>query len=271
MGEVLVSQPTDPTDNEDYWYPVDTTELTPRLDLAPELEALLDEKGEDSAEDPPWRKHFAQLDADDQREVVSYCQELDCLHQEFRFILAEMDQSVQALYSDSLHLKRLSLIYHTDNFYLRVHAYRERVFRLINHFFGLKVSGRQLTNNSVLEKLRGLGRPELVGLLGELERDRMFSRAMWLRNRLAHGPAERDWRGHWPSLEARARIDDVFFGRSEISALDRVTDLDRAHDAKQESLGALRDRLEKFRNELVAMLQSLAYQEQRRADPRSDE
>jgi hypothetical protein len=40
---------------------------------------------------------------------------------------------VAVLYSRSFHLKRFAIICHSDNFVFRVHAYREKTFKLVNH------------------------------------------------------------------------------------------------------------------------------------------
>jgi hypothetical protein len=69
----------------------------------------------------------------------------------------------------------------------------------------------------------------------------------------------RDWPGHWPSLEARARIDDVIFYTDKFDAWDRTTDWDRAHESKQEELGNLYKRIEQFRDELLSTLRILDY------------
>jgi HEPN superfamily protein len=240
-------------------YPGYTSQLTPVLDLPPQVEALVFE-GEGQRLSEPCRAHFSQLDVDDQQQVIAYCMELDCLHQEFGFILEEMDESVKVLYPNSLYLKRMALIYHTDNFYFRVPAYREKVFKLVNHFLDLKIpENENKFNNEVSAHIVRLKLTQLSKLLSQFDRDRMFSRAMWLRNRIVHDLARRDWPGHWPSLEARARIDDVIFYTDKFDAWDRTTDWDRAHESKQEELGNLYKRIEQFRDELLSTLRILDY------------
>lgn len=240
-------------------YPDYTSQLTPVLDLSPQVEAILFE-GERQLLSLPWRVHFSRLSMHDQQQVIAYCMELDCLHQEFGFILEEMDQSVKVLYPDSLYLKRMALIYHTDNFYFRVPAYREKVFKLVNQFLYLKIPDNERKfNNEVTAHIARLNLTQLSKLLSQFDQDPMFSKAMWLRNRIVHDLARRDWPGNWPSLETRARIDDVIFYTDKIDTWDRTSDWDRAHESKQEDLGNLYKRIEKFRDELLSTLRILDY------------
>jgi hypothetical protein len=92
--------------------------------------------------DPATYRRLSELDDKDRQAFVRYCEELDCLHEDFTFILFDLDFSVSGRYQDNLDLKRLALVYHEDNFYFRVHAYREKLFRLINHGFALTIPDR---------------------------------------------------------------------------------------------------------------------------------
>src|SRR5207249_5148787 len=147
---------------------------------------------------------------------------------------------------DKLNLKRLALTYHIDNFHLRVHAYGEKVFRLINHFLPLNVDPA-LTGGfkrDVLEALRTRGASEVVSLLKEFQA--VFQHEVEMRHLLVHRPARRDW----PTLEALRRVEDHFYAKSEVYKLDRVTDLDRKHRQEQEALGQVRARRAAFRERL---------------------
>ena len=138
--------------------PLYTTNLTPRLDVPEEVWRIVFE-GEEMPRPTAHRGHYERLDADDRKAVVAYCEELDCLHEDLQFILEELDQSVKTLYANSLHLKRLAIVYHLDNFYFRVHAYREKVFKLVNHFLSLQVQDDEAGfNGRLLSTLRLTGR-----------------------------------------------------------------------------------------------------------------
>ena len=134
-----------------------TAGLTPRLDVSDEVWRIL---FEDEPEPPKChvRVQFERLDEADRKAVIAYCEELD-------FILFELDQAVIALYRDSLHLKRLAIICYSDSFHFRVHAYREKAFKLVNHFLGLKLPEKEDFNEKLLKLLFATRRSELAQLL----------------------------------------------------------------------------------------------------------
>lgn len=198
---------------------------------------------------------FWKLENQDREGFASYAAELDCLHEDFDFILFELEGAVNHFYSDNLDLKRLALIYHEDNFYYRIHAYREKLFKLINHALGLKLrdDSRAVSfNKEVLERLQDTGFVEIAELLENLPRDRIFSKFIARRNRLSHGLAERE-KG-WATITTERRIEDRIDVTSDVDQIDRVTDLDRLHKQKQSELGDVCERLARFRRELVAAL-----------------
>lgn len=186
-----------------------TAELTPRTDVPEEIARILD----DDEPRPRVRVHFDRLDAEDRKGVVAYCEELDCLHEDLGFIIAELDQAVAVLYSRSLHLKRLAIICHSDNFVFRVHAYREKAFKLVDHFLGLKLpekGGKEKNsagdqspgfNERLLKLLRATRRQDLVELLEAFRRDKALNAAIQFRHLAAHTRAHREW----PTISAGRR------------------------------------------------------------------
>lgn len=60
--------------------------------------------------------------------LSEYCLERDAMHEDLDFLLYEMDLSVTRLHETALDDRRMALLYHMDNFTLRVAAYREKVF-----------------------------------------------------------------------------------------------------------------------------------------------
>lgn len=238
--------------------PVYTWELTPRI--SEEARALLVADGFEVGGEAPrsekTHQQFSQLDEDDRTAVVRYCEELDCLHEDLDFILFELDGSVRFFYQDKLDLKRLALIYHADNFYLRVHAYREKAFKLINHYLGLKIHDENQDskfNEIVLAEVHRRGHKEVEELLRNLCREGLFREAFRRRNHFVHRLAERDW----PMLAAGRRISDHAVSPSEVEEIDRVTNLDVLHMKKQEELGLICKRLARFRDDLVSALRSM--------------
>ncbi len=233
------------------WYPTYTMELTPRFDLPKEVEILLF-GNEASGSASGLRAHWSKLDKTDREAVVAYCEELDCLHDDLQFILEEMDQSIRILYAEHLNLKRLALVYHIDNFYFRIHTYREKVFRLVNHFCSLGLDAGGAFNRRVMVALRSRGLKSLMRVLSWFDRGRMLADAIDLRHLLVHAIARREW----PTMRTGRRLDDRMLAKGEIYVLDRVTDLDRLYESRQRKLGRIYSRLERFRTDVVAALKA---------------
>jgi hypothetical protein len=239
-----------------------TATLTPRTDISEELARILFE-GEPAPQKTKARVHFDHLGEDDQNAVVAYCEELDCLHEDLDFIIAELDQAVVVLYSRSLHLKRLAIICHSDNFNFRIHAYREKAFKLVNRFLGLTLSekvgkGKTSTgdgspgfNEKVLKLLRTTRRLDVAELLEVFRRDKALNEAIQFRHLAAHAHAHREW----PTISAGRRVEDHTLVRSPAYKIDRETDLDRLHQLVQKRFAKVTARLEQFRRDLVAHLE----------------
>jgi len=230
-----------------------TAALTPRADIPEEIARILFE-GEPRPQRPKVRVHFDRLGEDDRNAVVAYCEELDCLHEDLDFIVAELDQAVAVLYSRSLHLKRLAIICHSDNFNFRVHAYREKAFKLVNRFLGLKLPekvGSSGFNTKLLKLLHATRRQDLAEVLEVFRRDKRLSAAIHLRHLAAHARAHREW----PTISAGRRVDDHRLARTAAYKLDRETDLDRLHRRVQKRFAMVNARLEQFRLDLVAHLE----------------
>src|SRR6058998_57978 len=102
-----------------------TAELTPRFEVPENLRVMLDPLLWGKPYDPgsyraayPW---FFRLNEDDQRALIEYCEELDCLHEDLEFILFDLQTAVEFSYPEEPYFQRLALIYHTDNVDVRVH------------------------------------------------------------------------------------------------------------------------------------------------------
>ncbi|MBI4590359.1 MAG: hypothetical protein HY725_16130 [Candidatus Rokubacteria bacterium] len=145
------------------------------------------------------------------KEFVSYCEEGDCLHEEFDRILFELDGVVRFLYPDRLDWIAQSLVYHEDNFYFRVHSYREKVFKLINYGLELKIpEDSRKFNDTVFARVRGRGLGDIENLLGEpCGSDKAFSEAFRPRKHVAHLLAMRE---PGSALVAGRRVDAHIFG-----------------------------------------------------------
>lgn len=158
------------------------------------------------------------LDESRRETFVSYCMELDFWHEDLDFLLLEMDTSVQYIHQERFDLKRLAILYHTDNFYFRIHAYREKVFQLVSVFLGLGIPDRRHPqfNDKVLEELKSRGLGELNRLLSDLSSDPMLVEAIGRRNPFAHRLAKRDSR--------ILRSDERIYDRSDSEKKDKITE-----------------------------------------------
>jgi len=237
--------------------PLYTFELTPRFEVPEELGAILDKVLEDApverkaVEDVyPW--FFCLADVD-QASFVEYCEELDCLHEDLEFALFDLDTALDFSYED-FYFQRLALIYHVDNVDLRVHAYREKVFKLIDCFLG-REKGRQDVpggdfHKKVLDGLaqRGLGR--VVTLLNRLGRDFTISSAIDRRNLFVHGRARREW----PLTRAKQRIDEHISEPGPVASAEQYANFVALRADRHAEIDAICQRLAQFRYELITQL-----------------
>lgn len=257
--------------------PVYTVELTPREEVSEQLGAILDailyEPGEEVAPRQEAHVSFNKLDEEDRKKFVSYCEELDCLHEEYDWILFELDGAVRYLYPYRLDWIALSLVYHEDNFYFRMHAYREKVFKLINYGLGLKIpdDSRNLRNfnDAVLEKVRERGLTNVADVLTKLcGGDRVFSDAFQRRKHLTHllairepirKPGSAPTTSRPTALATARRINAHIFGVSGLDEIQSVADLHTVHMETQKRLGDICERLAQFRDDLVAALKRVGF------------
>jgi hypothetical protein len=112
--------------------------LTPLFEIeeGPERKILEEYLGR-SSPSPVWRAtmtHWKRLSDREQERVIQYCSTLDALHLEFDLILEEMAAATERYQADPNRLREM-IVFHRDNFHLRVHAYREKVFQLVKHGF----------------------------------------------------------------------------------------------------------------------------------------
>ena len=235
-----------------------TAELTPRFELPEELRVVLDPILDDepykgvSLEDAyPW---FFHLEEGDRIAFLEYCEELDCLHEDLEFVLFDLETALDFSYPEEPYFQRLALIYHTDNVDLRVHAYREKVFKLIDCFLGRDGDRRDTPggefHKKVLDALSHQGLGRVVGLLNRLARDFTISASVERRNLFVHGLAPRDWR----LLKVSRGIDEQISEPSGVMELEQYANLALLQQQRREEIGAICERLAQFRYNLVTEL-----------------
>jgi hypothetical protein len=218
------------------------------------LEVILEAIGSDEevpAERQDLPNPFERLSRN--QALVSYCLELDAIHEDLDFLLYEMDMAVRFLHAELLDDKRMALVYHSDNFYLRIHAYWEKVFALVNHC--LELGFLDADHNLRGKVFAALSQPRLrqvSEILNGLQRDPMISKAIRRRHRLVHAIAEREW----TVISPEQRADEHFRGRRAVDEIERMGNVEELHRGRQEEFGRMCGRLARFRDDLVKALQA---------------
>ena len=243
-----------------------TFQLTPRFELTEEAWAVVGPilfEGRDypqPSEAYPW---FFSGDNEDRRALVKYCEDLDCLHEDLDFALFDLETAQESSYSDSLldvddsmYFRRLALIYHAENVDLRVYAYREKVFKLVQHFFGMKgISDRDLRfKDRVRAELTRRGLDAIASRLDTLGRDIKLRAALERRNLFTHGLKERD---EFSALTSAARIDEDVTGLGTAAKAQLYMDLDAAYRQPCSEIDEVCLSLAWFRFDLVQQLVSI--------------
>jgi hypothetical protein len=186
--------------------------------------------------------------------LTEYCLECDAMHEDLDFLLYEMDLSVTRLHETALDERRMALLYHMDNFTLRIAAYREKVFQLVNQVLGLKVDPKNRgLRDRVRHLLRERGWASIDDLLLRFERDSPIATIVERRHALLHRIAFR------PSetLRARRRAEDSANPLDPISKIDRLTYVENLHDRIQREFGAVCNVLAEFRTNLADSLRKV--------------
>ena len=220
----------------------------------------------------PW---FFALDDNDRQGVVNYSEELDCLHEDFEFALIDMETAQEDSYSDklmkvdaSMYFRRLALSYHTENIDLRVYAYREKVFKLVQHFFGLRgIKDGNRLKDYVRNALVQHDLHSLASLLDTLGGSTRVPAALERRKLFTHGLKERD---QFPFLTTTARIDDPVAGLDAIAKVQMYMDLDAVYRQRWSEINELCTSLAQFRFDLVQRLTAPDTWQRRHATGRRD-
>lgn len=241
-----------------------TLRLTPRFEIPDDVWAvvapiLFDEVPARPSipEAYPW---FFRRGDENRIGFMRYCEELDCLHEDLDFALLDLDRAYEESYSDRLlnvdaatYFRRLAVLYHAENVDFRVHAYRERVFRLLQHFFAIETSKDDDWKN-FNDKIRGeLKKRNLDGVLAQLDalRSDPVRRALERRRLFTHHLKERD---EWKLLTPETRIDDGIVGASTIDKAERYYNLEAAYEQRRTQINELCERLAQFRDGLTREL-----------------
>lgn len=236
-----------------------TAKLTPRFEVPEDLRTMLDPILWDKPYEPgsyraafPW---FFRLGEDDRDVLIDYCEELDCLHEDLEFILFDLQTAVEFSYPENPYLQRLALIYHMDNVDVRVHAYREKIFKLVDCFLGRSEHRRDAPgtnfNKQVCDALSQRHCGKVITVLNRLSREVRIKSALERRRLFVHGLARRDW----ALLEASHRIDEQISEPGPITDLEQQANLVALQQQRIADVDSLCELLAQFRYDLATELQ----------------
>lgn len=232
--------------------------IDPRFELPEDYRRILDPiifgesyKGEGVDAVYPW---FRALSAQHRDKCVQYCEELDRLHEDLDFALFDLETATVFVYEDLYH-RRLVLAYHADNVDMRVHAYREKVFKLVNYFFGGLVEDHEdpRLNNKVLDELSKRGGGRVVACLRELRGDAQIAAALERRKLFVHYCADRSGK---PMLTPSQWIEEQITEVRELNELAQLMNFEELLKRTREEIDDICERLGGFRYRLVAELKA---------------
>ena len=193
-------------------------------------------------------------------------QELHVLECDLAECLNEFKQAYQVLYrqAESLTLKKFSIVYHTDNFYVRAHKLIEDVYALLALAVGIDPKKRTGPGEpSRRKQVRQALDAQKRELLRGLERDRLIRGAVEARNMFVHlyrdeprAGSDPEWR--WAMLAPVSRLRDFEGDPNEMGAeLRRIAEpphLDDYADRKTRELLETLQTIKAFRDRLYGEL-----------------
>ena len=144
---------------------------------------------------------------------IRYGDELRVLEHDLTQCLNEFQQAHEALYHDAkfLDLKKFAVVYHVDNFYVRIHKLIEDVYRLFALSVGIDpkrrpAKGEPAFREQVKNALSKLKLLDILRCLQVFEENKWISKAVEARNLFVH--QYRDDPGDPSFLGAQARYQD---------------------------------------------------------------
>ncbi len=232
-----------------------------------------------------WLRHPTALDADrpsapkgleeSASEFRRLGNELRVLESDLTQCLNEFKTAHEALYRDpeDLALKKFAIVYHADNFYVRVHKLVENVYGLLALTVGLDYSRRPVAGERSRKESvkRGLERRRfgaMAAALRAFEENQWVKGAVEARNLFVHQYREEP---RWPMLAPEGRVREFEGGEDavgeEIRRLTEADDLDRYANRKAEELLETLGVVREFRMEVLAVLEDEVARYVRKASP----
>jgi hypothetical protein len=183
--------------------------------------------------------------------------ELALLESDLAYCVHELYTAFEALYADPhvLFRKKFAVVYHIDNFYVRVHKLMDNTYQLAAKVAGFnwesrredRPTRRQVKDGLNLRKLDSISR-----LLETFEENKWIKQAVEARNLFVH--LYRD-EPTWPMLSAMDRFYESVGGNEDpeaeqIRQIQQSPDLDRYADKKAKELQRTLSVIGKFRVQL---------------------
>lgn len=167
------------------------------------------------------------------RRFTRYGYELGVLEDDLTDSINELGMACDYYYADHLELKKFSVVYHVDNFYVRVSKLIENVYRLLALAVGLDHDrapqpGESPFKRQVKDALNELRLEEISETVRTFERNNWVRRALDARNLFVHRYREEPgWLMLTPEARLRGTDEDEDAMAAEVRQIDQATDLDR--------------------------------------------
>jgi hypothetical protein len=190
---------------------------------------------------------------------LRYGEELRILEHDLTECINEFQLAHETIYHDpeNLELRKFAVVYHVDNFYVRVHKLVEDIYRTLALVVGLDPTRRAPQGElSFRERVRrGLHKRRLTAIsesLRAFEEDKWVKRAVDARNLFVHQYREEP---EWPMLHPseRFREPDDSLAR-DLRRIEQGTDLDRYAARKADELSKTLRAIRRFRDHLLQVL-----------------
>lgn len=189
-----------------------------------------------------------------------YGYELQVLEHDLTEGINEFRMSCDHYYAnpDDLELKKFAVVYHVDNFYVRVHKVVENVYRLLGLMVGVDPAlrpapGERSAREAVRGRLRERKLQAIIKPLGAFEESRWIKEAVRARNLFVHQYREEPG---WSRLHPRDRFQEPEDSMARaIRRIDQATDLDRYAARKIADLSKTLEAVRAFRDEFFQIFQ----------------
>lgn len=183
----------------------------------------------------------------------------DCIG-EFRMACERYDEEPSLL-----RLKKFAVVYHVDNFYVRVHNLIENVYRLLGVLVDLEpgrvpVPGESSFRNQVRDRLNDRRLEPIMRVLDSFRKTELIKKAARARNLFVHQFREEQ---EWPMLGAEARLieplEQEVLKREdplawEVRRIEQASDLDRYAARMVDELSRTLEPIRMLRHEFIQVL-----------------